>query len=86
MHWHALVRMRERGATEHEILATIAHGERVGARRGRIGFRHTFRGAIDWHGRSFTAKELIVYAVPEIDGWLAITVIVKYLRRKERLQ
>lgn len=76
--------MKERGASEREVLATVAHGERIEGKRGRVGFRHTVRATAAEGG--FAAKELVVFVIPETDGWLVITVIVKYLRRRESLQ
>lgn len=41
-HPHAKVRLAERGATESEVEATIAGGERFAAKFGRTGFRRNF--------------------------------------------
>jgi hypothetical protein len=69
--------MVERGATETEIVATVAGGERFFAKYGRTGFRRNFSFDDDWQGRRFATKQLEVYVVDE-DGWLVITVLVKY--------
>ena len=68
------------------MLDTVARGSLVPARRGRVGFRHPFRAAGTWRGRPYRRRQIFVYAVPEANGWLVITVIVKYFRRKETLQ
>ena len=77
LHPHAKDRLRERGATEEEIIATIEHGERFAAKHGRTGFRSNFPFDGDWNNRRYSTKQVEVYAV-EDDGWLAITAIVKF--------
>ncbi len=76
-HPHALVRLKERGATESEVIATVQQGERFPAKLGRTGFRRNFPFGATWRGRQYTTKQVEAYAVEE-DGWLVITVIVKY--------
>jgi hypothetical protein len=78
LHPHAAGRIAERGATPQEVEATVAAGERFPARLGRTGFRRNF--AIDgiWRRRRYRTKQIEAYAVEENDGWLVITVIVKY--------
>lgn len=69
--------MLERGADEAEIIATVQEGEKFSARFGRTGFRRNFAVAGQWRGRYYQYKQLEAYAV-EDDGWLVLTVIVKY--------
>ena len=76
-HPHALERMAERGATEKEVIETIRHGEQFAAKYDRAGFRRNFPCESKWHGRSFGAKQIEVFAVKEME-WLIITVMVKY--------
>ena len=76
-HPHAVSRLAERGATEAEVRATIEEGERFPARFGRMGFRRNFAFDAVKRGRLCFTKQVEVYAVEE-DGWLVITVIVKY--------
>jgi len=78
LHPHARDRLAERGATEAQVSATIEEGERFLAKFGRTGFRRNFPEAGAWRGRHYTSKQIEVYAVEEGDGWLVITVIVKY--------
>ena len=78
LHRHAAARAAERGATEVEVAAAVETGERSPARHGRTAFRRNFPGAWTWRGRAFDTKQLEVYAVPEGDDWLVITVIVKF--------
>ena len=58
---------------------TIEGGDGFQAKFGRSGFRMNFTDAGVWQGRSYSTKQLEVYAVQEGDGWLVITVLVKYV-------
>jgi len=78
LHSHARERAEERGATEAEIIATIRGGERFPAKFDRTGFRRNFFFEGEWRGRCYHHKQIEVYAVEEMDGWLVLTVIVKY--------
>jgi hypothetical protein len=77
LHPHAKGRGAERGATEAEIIAAVREGERFPAKYGRTGFRRNFPFDASWQGRSYRTKQVEAYAVEE-DGWLVITVLVKY--------
>jgi hypothetical protein len=77
LHPHARERGTERGATEPEMIATVIQGERFLAKYGRTGFRRNFPFDAEWQGRSYRTKQVEAYAVEE-DGWLIITVMVKY--------
>jgi hypothetical protein len=81
IHPHCAERAAERGATEAEIEATVRTGERIPAKHGREGFRRAFPGPWPRRRRTYPAKQLLVYAAETPDGWLAVTVIVKYLGR-----
>jgi hypothetical protein len=78
LHPHARVRLLERGATQEEVIATIERGERFAAKHGRTGFRCNFAFDGEWHNRRYSTKQVEAYAVEEADGWLAITVVVKF--------
>lgn len=78
LHTHARARLAERGATESEVLATVESGEQFPAKFGRTGFRRNFPFADEWRGRRYASKQVEAYAIREGDGWLVITVIVKY--------
>lgn len=78
VHPHAVERMEERGALLQEVEATIASGERFLAKHGRTGFRRNFSYEDDWRGKRYAVKQVEAFAVPEDDGWLVITVIVRY--------
>ncbi len=76
-HPHARDRLAERGATEAEVVATVEGGESFPAKFGRTGFRRNFAYNGLWRGRTYATKQVVAYALPE-DGWLVVTVIVKY--------
>jgi hypothetical protein len=78
IHPHALDRMSEPGATGDEVTATVENGERFAAKFGRVGFHHNFTFGGHWNGRPYGTKQVEAYAVEETDGWLVITVIVKF--------
>ena len=77
IHPHARARMLERGASETELIATVQEGEKFPAKFGRVGFRRNFQVSSQWRGRYYQNKQIEAYAVAE-DGWLVLTVIVKY--------
>ena len=77
LHEHARERLSERGATEAEVLATVAEGEGFPAKFGRIGFRRNFPFDSEWQGKHYSTKQVEAYAVEE-DGWLVLTVITRY--------
>lgn len=78
LHAHAQDRLQERGATQEEVIATIERGERLAAKHGRTGFRCNFAFHGGWNKRQYSTKQIEAYAVEEKDGWLVITVIVKF--------
>ena len=73
--------MAERGASEAEVAATVRTGESIPAKHGRTGFRRNFPGPWPWRARTFDTKQVLAYAVPEGEGFLVITVIVRFLGR-----
>ncbi|MBI2940552.1 MAG: DUF4258 domain-containing protein [Chloroflexi bacterium] len=77
-HPHALQRLIERGASEDEVVATVADGERFPVKFGRTGFRRNFRFDSAWRGKRFATKQVEAIAVEEGDDWLVITVIVRF--------
>jgi Domain of unknown function (DUF4258) len=78
VHEHARERMRERGASEAEVEATIRDGERFPAKFGREGFRRNFRFDGLWRGRRYRMKQIEAFDIYEDGDWLVISVIVKY--------
>jgi len=77
LHSHALERLTERGANEEEVRAALEGGERFPAKHGRTGFRRNFPFDGEWNGKHYAVKQIEAYAVEE-NGWLVITVIVKF--------
>lgn len=77
LHPHAQSRLAERGATETEVVATVTAGEQFPAKYGRTGFRRNFAFDAEWRDRLYATKQVEACAVPE-DGWLVITVSVRY--------
>ena len=77
IHPHALGRLAERGATSDEVIVTVKEGESFPGKFGRTGFRRNFAYNQMWRGRKYATKQIEAYAVPE-NGWLVITVIVKF--------
>jgi len=77
LHPHAKERGAERGATESEVIAAVCEGERFPAKYGRTGFRRNFSFDAEWQGRFYRTKQVEAFAVEE-DGWLVITVVVRY--------
>jgi len=78
LHPHAKGRMVERGATEAEVAATVEGGERFPAKFGRIGFRRNFPFHGLWRQRQYANKQVEAFAVEEGNGWLVLTVVVRY--------
>jgi hypothetical protein len=79
LHSHAKERLAERGASESEVIVTVEEGEQFAAKFGRTGFRRNFPYQKHWRGRFYTSKQIAAFAEREPDGWLVITVIVRYL-------
>ena len=78
IHPHARDRIAERGAQEHEVVATVTGGERFPAKFGRTGFRRNFAFDGMWRGRTYGTKQVEVFAVEEAERWIVVTVIVKF--------
>ena len=77
LHPHTLARMRERGASESVVHATIESGERFAAAWGRTGFRKRFRGTARGRG----PRELTALAEAVGDAWLVVTVVAARARK-----
>ena len=78
LHSHAQARLAERGATEAEIVATLEGGEQFPAKFDRAGFRRNFSFQSHWRGKFYATKQITAFAASVPDGWLVITLIVKY--------
>lgn len=77
-HPHALDRMKERGASEDEVISTIEQGESFAAKYGRTAFRRNFVFDSQWMGRQYNIKQVEAYAVKENNDWPVLTGITKY--------
>ena len=77
-HPHAQERIRERGATEDEIRATVMQGEQFPAKFDRTGFRRNFTYNSVWRGKHYQNKQIEVYAIKKSDEWVVITIITRY--------
>jgi len=77
-HPHAMDRMSERGATLAEVERTVLEGESFPAKFDRTGFRRNFSFGEEWRGVRYGTKQVEAFAAKEDDGWMVITVIVRY--------
>ncbi len=77
IHPHALTRLVERGATTAEVIATVEGGEQFPAKFGRTGFRRNFAYNDLWRGRHYATKQVEAFCAEE-NGWLVITVLVRF--------
>jgi len=77
LHPHAQDRLQERGAVKEEVVTAVEYGEQFSAKYGRTGFRCNFPFDAEWRGSRYSTKQIEAYAIEE-DGWLVITVIVKF--------
>ena len=78
IHPHAAARMRERGATTDQVRETVRKGTRSAAKFGRTRFRHVFAFGRIWNGKHYARQQIDVFAATIPDGWLVVTVIVRY--------
>jgi hypothetical protein len=70
--------MKERGALDADIVNAIEKGEKYPAKFNRTGFRRNFINNRKWLGKEYSTKQIEGLAVWENNGWLVITVIVRY--------
>jgi len=56
----------------------VETGEEFSAKLGQIGFRRNFTFEGVWRGKNYKTKQVEVYAVKENEGFIVITVVVKY--------
>ncbi|MCX8066736.1 MAG: DUF4258 domain-containing protein [Anaerolineae bacterium] len=75
---HARIQMRERGATEEEVVETIRTGEEVPAKRGRRGYRRNFQYDRLWGGRHYLTKQVLVIVAEEAERLVVVTVYTFY--------
>jgi hypothetical protein len=79
IHEHALLRMKERGATRTEVEYAVKNGAKSPAKYGRSRFTHRFVYNRKWLGKLYRNKTIEAYAARiGTDEWLVVTVIVLY--------
>ncbi|MFQ5613745.1 MAG: DUF4258 domain-containing protein [Anaerolineae bacterium] len=75
---HAREQMQERGAREDEVVEAIRTGERVPAKRGRVGYRKNFQYNQLWAGRPYAIKQVLAIVAEEADELVVVTVYTFY--------
>ena len=70
--------MRERGASEEEILEAIEAGEGVPAKHGRVAYRRNFQYNRTWGGRPYRIKQVMPIIKEEKRVTVVITVYTFY--------
>ncbi|HQQ00145.1 MAG TPA: DUF4258 domain-containing protein, partial [bacterium] len=71
---HALLRMKERGTTEHEVLEAIRVGRSEPAREGRVIHRLNVEFRREWDGKYYGIQQIAPVTVEEDDRIVVITV------------
>lgn len=80
---HARVRMRERGASEENVLAAVRIGEREPARDGREICRLTLEFNQEWDGKYYGAQQVAAVIVEEEHEIVVVTVLTFYIYQRE---
>lgn len=75
---HTLLRAKERGASEDEIIDTINNGKDIRAKPARLGKEKVFAFAERRNGKFYNQKKLEVYYTIEGEKIITITVYVFY--------
>jgi hypothetical protein len=75
---HALEQMRERGASEEEVLRAIAEGSSEPARGGRLIFRLNLEYNALWAGRRYAVKQVAPVVAAEAGRMTVVTVYTFY--------
>jgi len=75
---HAREQMAERGAEEEEVIEAIRSGERVPAKRGRLGYRKNFQYNRTWGGRTYAIKQVLAIVAQEEEQLVVVTVYTFY--------
>jgi len=70
--------MLERGARIAEIKETVRMGIQSPAKFGRTRFRRILPFGAIWQGRYYARKQIDAISARIRNGWLVLTVIVKY--------
>ena len=75
---HDKIKMRDRGATENEVIRAIEEGSSEPARKGRLLFRKNFAFNSNWRGKTYSIKQVAPVVKKEKDKFVIITVYVYY--------
>ena len=75
---HCRLKMRDRGATEEEILQAIREARWGPADSGRMDCRKDFAFGREWKGRYYATKQVRPIFVEEPEEILVVTVYVYY--------
>ena len=70
--------MVERGASQDEVIATIAEGERIPAKHGRTAYRKNFQYNHTWGRKFYRVKQVMLIVKEEDDQHIVITVYTFY--------
>ncbi len=77
---HALLRMKERGTTEQDVLEAIRMGEREPAREGRVLHRLNVEFALEWDGKYYGVQQIAPVTIEEDDRIVVITIYTFYFQ------
>ena len=75
---HAAGQMIERGATEADVIAAVRSGERVAAKKDRVGCRKNFPFGRTWGGRTYAIKQVLAIVADDPNEIVVITVYTFY--------
>jgi len=75
---HARRQMKERGATDAEVLAAIREGQAEPARKDRIMYRKNFQFESVWRDRQYRIKQVAPVVAAEPDKVVVVTVYTFY--------
>jgi hypothetical protein len=75
---HAQEQMAERGAEEKEVIEAIRSGERVPAKRGRLGYRKNFQYNLTWGGRTYAIKQVLAIVAQEEEEQLVVVTVYTF--------
>jgi len=79
---HALDQMKERKATEDEVIEAIRHGNWSPAEKGRLTTTKTFPFNSEHYGRYYTTKEVVPIFLEEAERIVVITVYTFFSQRR----
>jgi hypothetical protein len=78
IHPHAAQRIRERGTAVRQVRETDLKGSPSAAKFGRTKFVRVFAFGRIWNRKRYAKQQIEAFAAIIPDGWLVVTVIVKY--------